>query len=247
MPFIKINCPRVLLHHSDFNFVQASLLRQLNAVFEQSPAYASSLALRGLQCSFLEQYQSIVHFNSRESEPVLYPSHRSILIKEHMRRILFIVPAFEAQVLLIQVCHAVEDSSGIQQILEGLEFLMRVVKVLDDFTAHDIVVSMIQGFRVIVEKRIVQLDIEFPFSKHRGDYRARTRTEIEASIRGAVPRQYRIDNRRNKSAVPLVIDVVMVMKVAFLLFRRAQSIAFAQVDPEAIAAEVIHPVFGCIE
>lgn len=101
-----------------------------------------------------------------ESESLPNEVDRSLAIEENMRGIVLVVPSFEIRFVGKKVGHADQIPPVRQKFSKKLEFLCRLMKVLDHFAAYDEVVQLGEKRPVGAEQRIELLDRESLFLEH---------------------------------------------------------------------------------
>lgn len=186
--------------------------------------------------SSCEDDQSIVDAEIRESIMIGDVPDRIAVINEDVGLVLFVIPALEIDMFVIQMRHADQLSFRLQQPMQQPEFRVRITEVLHNFTAHDVVIGFPEKRRVVGEKRVVLTDgIALPF-EDLGYHGPRSRAEIEAAMIGPEMGEHMPGDRGDEFPEIFVMDIVVVLFVSFPLLLRSRILRFVSIEARAAAA-----------
>ncbi|EKD82121.1 MAG: hypothetical protein ACD_39C01472G0001 [uncultured bacterium] len=111
---------------------------------------------------------------------------------------------------------------------------------LDDFTAHDVIVLLSQLFRVVMKKRVIQADLIVAVMQKFRNHRPGAGAKVEPTMLWTKIFQHGIYYRCNEILVSDIVYVVVMSLVAcFFVFRIKQQ-AFRSKYAAAFRAEVIY-------
>lgn len=119
--------------------------------------------------SALQHNQAPVYRGAGKAVPLGKPQDGLFAVDEDVRWIPAIVPVREVDTLVVEHGHAIEAPAGQEHVMESFELRGRVVEVLDDLAADNVVVGMLQQAGSIAEKGVITCYVEAVLAQEMSD------------------------------------------------------------------------------
>jgi hypothetical protein len=153
--------------------------------------------------------ESVLDMQMGEAKVGFDPFEGLGLVKKDVGFVVFVVPGFELDVGLVELCHTEQTAAGVEEFFEQGKFAGRMVEVFDDFAADDVIIGLGEMLGVGMKKGVVWFDEVALLLKQVGDDGAGSGTKIEAGVLRGVLGENGLNNRGNKGLVAWVVDVIV--------------------------------------